>query len=207
MLNIDKATVESFGDEWQRFDQQNLSDKYLSRYFRKYFAIFPWDLINSESEGFDMGCGSGRWARQMAPKVKLLNCIDPSEAIEVAKKNLKEYKNIICYKGSVDKNPIQNASQDFGYSLGVLHHIPDTQKAINSCVKLLKPGAPFLVYLYYSLENRPFFYKTCWRISNFIRVCVYRANPILKKITCDFLALLIYLPLARISLILEKLNF
>jgi 2-polyprenyl-3-methyl-5-hydroxy-6-metoxy-1,4-benzoquinol methylase len=43
---------------------------------------------------------------------------------------------------------------DFGYSLGVLHHIPDAQKALSDCVKKLKLGAPFLVYLYYSFDNR-----------------------------------------------------
>ena len=69
----------------EKFNQSNLSDKDLNIYFNKYFSIFPWDLINSESEGFDMGCGSGRWAKKVALKVKRLNCIDPSEAIEVAR--------------------------------------------------------------------------------------------------------------------------
>ena len=41
------------------------------------------------SIGFDMGCGSGRWAKLIANKVKLLNCIDPSAvALEQAKINL-----------------------------------------------------------------------------------------------------------------------
>ncbi len=35
-----------------------------------------------------MGCGSGRWARWVAPKVGRLHCIDPSIAIDVARKNL-----------------------------------------------------------------------------------------------------------------------
>ena len=48
---------------------------------------------------------------------------------------------------------------DFGYALGVLHHVPNTQEGLNSCIKLLKPGAPFLVYLYYSFDNRPNWYR------------------------------------------------
>ena len=43
---------------------------------------------------------------------------------------------------------IKENSMDFGYSLGVLHHIPDTKEALQKCVSKLKPGAPFLVYLY-----------------------------------------------------------
>lgn len=40
------------------------------------------------------------------------------------------------------------------YFLGVLHHVPDTQAAIRSCVGLLKPGAPLLLYFYYAFDNR-----------------------------------------------------
>ena len=45
--------------------------------------------------------------------------------------------------------PIKDNSMDFGFSLGVLHHLPDPFEGIKSCVTKLKPGAPFLVYLYY----------------------------------------------------------
>ena len=37
-----------------------------------------------------MGCGTGRWAKFVAPKVNKLNCIDPSLSIKVAKKKLKK---------------------------------------------------------------------------------------------------------------------
>ena len=39
-----------------------------------------------------MGCGSGRWAKFIAPKVKVLNCIEPSDkALKIAKQNLKKF--------------------------------------------------------------------------------------------------------------------
>ena len=37
-----------------------------------------------------MGCGSGRWASLVAPRVGHLNCIDPSSAIDVAKRIVKD---------------------------------------------------------------------------------------------------------------------
>ena len=43
--------------------------------------------------------------------------------------------------------PLPDGALDFGYSLGVLHHIPDTQSALRACVRKLKAGAPFLLYL------------------------------------------------------------
>ena len=65
--NIDKKTVESFGSEWKKFDQtKNYKD--LKEVFDRYFKIFPWDKVNKNSIGFDMGCGSGRWAQFLANK-------------------------------------------------------------------------------------------------------------------------------------------
>ena len=60
-----------------------------------------------------MGCGTGRWARWIAPKVKTLNCIDPSSAINIAKKNLKEFSNVNFYNESIDSCTIKKNSQEF----------------------------------------------------------------------------------------------
>src|SRR5690606_20088901 len=109
--------------------------------------------------------GSGRWARFVAPKVGVLHCIDPSKAIEVAKQNLSKYNNCKFHKSSVDAIPLDDDSQDFGYSLGVLHHIPKPFEGLVSCVKKLKPGAPFMVYLYYALDNKPLHYRLIWKCS------------------------------------------
>ena len=63
--------INSFGEEWNKFDQSSLKLKELNKIFYDYFKIFPWGSINKNSVGFDMGCGSGRWAKIVAPKVKL----------------------------------------------------------------------------------------------------------------------------------------
>ena len=148
MNNLDKKTVKSFGDEWLRFDQSSLTLNESRKMFERYFSIFPWQKLSSEAEGFDMGCGSGRWAFWVAPRVGRLHCIDPSGAIKVAQKNLVGHENVLFHCASVEASGLDLGSQDFGYSLGVLHHVPDTAAAINSCVKLLKSGAPLLLYLY-----------------------------------------------------------
>lgn len=204
LKNTDQNTIKSFGDEWTKYDQSKLSYEDSLRYFKEYFDIFPWKKISKDSVGFDMGCGSGRWAKHIAPKVKILNCIEPSKAIIAAKKNLIEFKNICLIKGDVNSPGIENESQDFGYSLGVLHHIPNTEAAIASCVKLLKPGAPLLLYIYYFFEDRPLWYKQLWLFSNLFRKLISKLPRRLKYISADLIALTIYLPLARFSKILEK---
>lgn len=89
LMNQDTKTVEGFGLEWKAFDQSKLSHDNLADTFNAYFSLFPWQDIGRHSQGFDLGCGSGRWAKCVAPKVGALHCIDASsEALEVAKKNL-----------------------------------------------------------------------------------------------------------------------
>jgi len=207
MLNSDEKTVESFGDEWVRFDQSKLSRIELEKAFNEYFAVFPWERLPPDPEGFDMGCGSGRWASFVAPRVGRLHCIDPSGAIKIAEQTLGSVTtNVFFHKASVDKPDLLPASQDFGYSLGVLHHVPNTAKAIRSCAELLKPGAPLLLYIYYAFEFRPLWFRALWRSSDFVRRFIYRLPPPLKNVVTDVLALLIYWPLARLSGILTGLG-
>ena len=204
--NIDKATVDSFGDEWGRFNQADLSSKEAQEIFDQYFSIFPWQSLPQNAEGFDLGCGSGRWAKIMVKKVGHLHCIDPSNAIEVARESLLDASNVSFYKKSVDEFSLAMNSQDFGYSLGVLHHVPDTAGAVKECASLLKPGAPFLMYLYYALENKSFFYKLLWRCSDFLRKIICRLPSGPKHLITDLIAVIIYFPFAKGSLMIEKLG-
>ena len=146
-----------------------------------------------------MGCGSGRWARIVAPRVGRLHCIDPSKAIEVAERILGNFDNVVFHKNSVDSCSLQPASQDFGYSLGVLHHVPDTSAAIRSCAELLKPGGPLLLYLYYAFEDRPSWFRALWQATNLARYLICRLPPVLKHLVTDSIASLVYWPLARLS--------
>jgi ubiquinone/menaquinone biosynthesis C-methylase UbiE len=205
--NLDPATVQSFGDEWSRFDQSAMEESEALAIFDKYFIVFPWETLPEDASGFDMGCGSGRWARLMAPKVGHLHCIDPSSALDVAKRALSDRVNVSFHQASVDDEPLPAGSQDFGYSLGVLHHVPDTGAAIRSCVAMLKPGAPFLVYLYYAFDNRSAGFRFAWQCSDLLRRWICRLPSPLKHRVTDGVALMVYLPLARLSLVLEKLGF
>ena len=200
MMEIQKNeidTINSFGEEWIKFDQSKENKKKLYKIFKIYFTIFPWNKISKKSVGFDMGCGSGRWAEFVAPKVGILHCIEPSKSINVAKKKLKKFKNIVFHCKTVNKIKLKNSSQDFGYSLGVLHHILDVQSAMNCCTKLLKPGAPFLIYIYYALENRSVLYKALWKISDLLRKFICLFSEKYKLFFTDFIAALIYFPIAR----------
>ena len=206
MKNLDKKTVDSFSDQWVRYDQSGMENKEAYKIYKNYFSIFPWDKLPKSAEGFDMGCGTGRWAKFVAPKVRKLHCIDPSNAIKVAKKKLKKFDNIEYHQKSLDDSGLKLKSQDFGYLLGVLHYVPDAKAAIKSCSKLLKPGAPILLYIYYSLDNRPLWFKWLWVMSNFIRLIISKLPKFFNFLICDIIAFFIYYPFARISLMVEKIG-
>lgn len=194
---ISRQIIDGFGDEWTRFDQSQLSEKDAIQLFNKYFSIFPWASLPINAVGFDLGCGSGRWAKHVSPHVGRLYCVDPSSAIEVARKNLIHLDNCIVMNGSADSIPLQDGSMDFGYSLGVLHHIPDTNQALVNCVRKLKPGAPFLLYLYYNFENRPLWFRLVWRLSEVIRFVVSRLPFSMRYYISQLIAVLIYYPCSR----------
>ena len=205
--NVDQKVVQGFGDEWNRFTQSELSSKELKDVFRLYFSIFPWDRLPKDAVGFDLGCGSGRWAKLVAPRVKKLHCIDPSLALDIARKNLMEFKNCEFHNAAVDEIPLKDNSMDFGYSLGVLHHCPDTQAGLDECVKKLKIGAPFLVYLYYDFDNRPWWFRIIWRITDLIRRVISSMPYSLRYWASQIIAATVYFPLARLSWAVEEIGF
>jgi SAM-dependent methyltransferase len=208
-MNKDQKVIEDFGDEWTDFtyESKTIDHAELEKNFFQYFSIFPWNNIPNDAEGFDMGCGSGRWAQFVAPKVHSLNCIEPSKALDIAKVNLQKLDNISFFHETTDSCSLNDQSQDFGYCLGVLHHIPDTQQALSDCARLLKQGAPFLLYLYYNLDNKPIWYRYIWKLSDFVRNIISILPRPIKKVFCLLIAALIYFPLSRLALFIELFGF
>jgi SAM-dependent methyltransferase len=132
--NVDANTVDGFGEEWGRVNQSQLNDREQTEQFERYFEVFPWESLPASAEGFDLRCGSGRLARFAAKRVRKLHCIDASAAaLAVARRNLELIGNIEFHEESVDAMRLPDGSMDFGYSLGVLHYIPDTSSGIRSC--------------------------------------------------------------------------
>lgn len=204
---LNNEVIKDFGSEWKNFNQSLLDEKELINNFNQYFSIFPFDELNNLKEGFDLGCGSGRWAKLIAPKVKKLNCIEPSnEAIDVAKENLKNNQNIIYYNSDFQNTHLNNNSQDFGYCLGVLHHTSEIKKGLDFCNKILKKDSPFLIYLYYSLDNRPFYYKLIWKFSNYLRFFISNLPFSLKRIITNLIATIVYFPIVNLVKVFDLLG-
>jgi SAM-dependent methyltransferase len=206
--NIDPDTVADFGREWRRFDQSVMQPQEHARLFREYFGVFPWDGLPANAVGFDAGCGSGRWAALVAPRVSRLHCIDASAAaLGVARRNLGGDTNVVFHEAPISAMPLTDGSMDFGYSLGVLHHLPDPAAGLAACVRKLKAGAPMLIYIYYALDNRPAWFRMLWRASDYIRRAVSKMPFRVKTGVADLSAALIYWPLARGAQLAKRRGF
>ena len=202
MANLHQETVEGFGYEWTKFDQSDADPAETRRLFDEYFRIFPWHSLPPGAIGFDLGSGSGRWARLAAERAGRLFCFDASpEAIQVARRNAGGCPAVLASAGAL---PVRPGSMDFGYCLGVLHHVPDPLRGLHDAVDTLKPGAPFLLFLYYALDNRPRWFRAVWRTSDMVRRLLSRRLSWVRYGVSQILALLVYLPLARTAAFLER---
>lgn len=204
MSNFDKRTATGFDQIWAHHGPDASAEGAAANdAFRTFFAIFPVDQL-AGAEGFDLGCGNGRIARSVAPRAGLLHCIDPSPAgLAAARIAMKDRDNVRFHQAAVDSIPLADGSQDFGYSLGVLHHVPDPEAGLAACVAKLKRGAPFLVYLYYSLDNRPSWFRAIWRATDLARRGVSRLPFPLRTAASTGIAAAIYWPLSRTARLLR----
>ncbi len=202
--NIDADVVEAFGEEWGKFSVHN--DESVRELRKEYFDIIDETMVNKDTYMIDIGCGSGRWTDYFTDKAGFIEAIDPSDAVFAADNMLGAKSNVRISKASVDTIPWDDETFDFGMSIGVLHHIPDTKQALISCVKKIKKGGHFYVYLYYRFDSRGFLFKSIFYISNVVRLLISRMPTGLKKFTCDLLAIFVYWPLSRFAGLLHKIG-
>lgn len=207
--NLDQKVVDGFGYEWKTFSYTdgNVADS-LDYQFIQYSAPINLSKLTIE-QGVpaDFGAGSGRWTERILPYFSKIYAVEPSaRAIEVLEKKFKDERKVIVLAESIGLNSLSENSLDFAMSLGVLHHIPDTQQALKDISKKIKPEGYFLCYLYYDLENKSLPYKSLFLISSFFRKLISKFPQILKEIVSNIIAVCVYLPFAKISLLIGTLG-
>jgi SAM-dependent methyltransferase len=180
----------TFGQEWQKFP------KVLPEHEQEFLQYF--DLVDlsglRNARVCDLGCGIGRWSYFLSDKCRELVLIDFSEAIFVAQRNLARATNALFFMGDLCRLPFRNRFADFLFCLGVLHHLPTP--ALDEVRALGRYAPQLLIYLYYALDNRPFYFRVLLALVTKLRLMAATIRyPAFRTMVTWFGALGIYLPL------------
>ncbi|HWN08373.1 MAG TPA: methyltransferase domain-containing protein [Pyrinomonadaceae bacterium] len=99
----------------------------------------------------EIGCGLGTDGAQFAEAGADYTGVDLTEAaVELARKRFELFGVAGKFRTADAENlDFEDDSFDLVYSHGVLHHTPDTQKAIDEVHRVLRPGGRAMVMLYH----------------------------------------------------------
>src|SRR5579859_573731 len=162
--------ADSFGFQWQRYNRTQLDTEECRQSesdFRKRTGFTPEDLKGKLV--LDVGCGMGRFAEVATRWGARVVGIDLSAAAEVAARNLAD-REFVAFQADVFALPFAPESFDLIYSMGVLHHTPDCEKAFKNLPQYLKPGGTIAVWLYSG-------YNKWYRFSDQYRKVTHRMSP------------------------------
>ncbi len=148
----------SFGFQWNTFSKAQLDSANGTSRSRDTF-VEKTGLTLESLRGrrvLDAGCGMGRFAEVCIEAGAEVHAIDLSTAVEAAARNLGIYPNASFYQADIMNLPFADGTFDVIYSIGVLHHTPDTRKAFLSLTRLVKPGGLIVIWVYSTMLRRMF---------------------------------------------------
>jgi SAM-dependent methyltransferase len=135
--------------------------------FRRRTGFTPEELAGKLV--LDVGCGMGRFAEVATRWGAHVVGIDLSLAEEAAVENLRD-REAVFFQADVFHLPFAPASFDYIYSIGVLHHTPNCERAFKVLPGLLKPGGRIAIWLYSG-------YHKWYRMSDVYRKVTRRMSP------------------------------
>jgi len=143
------AYAGSFSFEWNRHRKtqlDNATTRESEDTFREKTGLSPEDVAGRLV--LDVGCGMGRFADVVSRWGGRVVGIDLSLAVEAAYANLGKRENVRILQANLLHLPFRPGSFDIVYSLGVLHHTPDCEKAFRQLVPFVRPGGRLCVWVY-----------------------------------------------------------
>lgn len=167
----------SFGFQWHLHARTQLDTSESNRSeraFRRRTGFKPEDLAGKLV--LDVGCGMGRFADVATRWGARVVGIDLSLAAEVAARNLAA-RDATIFQADVFHLPFAPETFDIIYSIGVLHHTSDCERAFKALPRLLKPGGRIAIWLYSK-------YNSWYRMSDIYRKVTRRLPPTLLYKLC-----------------------
>jgi len=180
----DGAYASSFGRQWNWFRTVQLDSSNRSVQSEEALrATTGWgdeDYVGRLV--LDAGVGAGRFAEVVAKKGGEVVGIDLTSAVDAAYQNLGNRQHVHLVQADIFALPFRVGTFDLAYSIGVLHHTPDTVGAFERVAATVKKGGGFAVYLYARYGS--------W----------YRGSDVLRKLLTTRLPTSVMLALSAIAI-------
>ncbi len=139
-----QATAKNFGEQWLEFDAVNAHHE---QQFKDWIAPVTPEFVRGRTV-IEGGCGKGRHTRAIAAwGARDIIGVDLSVAVEAAYQNTRDLENAHVIQADIYRLPLKPVF-DYGFSVGVLHHLPDPRAGFGSLVKSLKPGGAVSAWVY-----------------------------------------------------------
>lgn len=162
---IIEKTIKDFNYQWSNFGDIQKDDQEYMNSSKLLLDLLQGFLTKEEIKGktiCEVGSGHGRLIRalqELSPKKSF--AVEPGPgAIQTAKKNLENFKNIEFFNHRGDQFTLPQKA-DFIISIGVIHHIYDPVPVLHNIYENLKKGGKFVFWVYGKEGN--FFYLTLYR--------------------------------------------
>ena len=150
-------TLRSFGYQWTHCADWSMSGEAHTRAIQWILDKYGWkteaglvEALQGRRRILDVGCGQGRELllfRRVNPTAMMVG-LEPSEAVQVARGTLAMEDRVSLVQGNLFEVPLKEASFDFIFANGVLHHTRSTREALAHCRRLLCAGGEVAAYIY-----------------------------------------------------------
>lgn len=151
----DEGYADSFGKQWTRwsrvqFDSENVGKPMMghtSMMFERIIGPSHFSSLSGKAL-LDVGTGAGRFADVAVRQGAKVIGIDLSSAVEIARKNISDFENVLICQADALNLPLADNCVDGAYSIGVLHHTPDPFHGVREILRSVKPSGWAAIAVY-----------------------------------------------------------
>jgi SAM-dependent methyltransferase len=139
----------NFGFEWNLHNKTQLDTDTRhesEETFKEKTGFVPEDFRGKLV--LDVGCGMGRFSDVASRWGATVVGIDLTSAVDAAYANIGQRDNVHLAQADIFALPFRDETFDFIFSIGVLHHTPNTRAAFDQLPRLLKPGGRIAIWVY-----------------------------------------------------------
>lgn len=212
---LHRLTSRAFGYEWNTYRVTSREEDIVTLFFltgadpqlydklsiTDVFTFYPTGEDVQKVDGshlagqtiLDIGCGMGKYLKVVSEYAKMVVGLDLSDALVRARSLVKDRPNVHLVQGNILQPPLKSGFADFAYSVGVLHHTPDTHAAFLRSASLVKPGGKLAVWLYPKEKDPNPYSDWLHRVQDdLLRPITCRMPPRILRMFCAILGRLTF---------------